>query len=148
MGGIEAGTLVLVEPSLKYHPEHVLVLTPIPVNPGGGHCQLGSLTGAVSSQKVTEESKGTLSLVGNQATRAKSEGCLTARLISRAGTKVGLSDPVVPNGRAIAHQIKGTPGITGLSLPSAHSGEAVWHLDVGSSHPGGGEAPKGLAVRQ
>ena len=51
-------------------------------------------------------------------------------------------------GKAIAHQIKGTPGITGLSLPSVHSGEAVWHLDVGSSHPGGGEAPKGLAVRQ
>ena len=24
----------------------------------------------------------------------------------------------------------------------------VWHLDVGSSHPGAGEGPKGLAVRQ
>ncbi|MBT5125720.1 MAG: hypothetical protein HOM32_14075, partial [Planctomycetaceae bacterium] len=47
-----------------------------------------------------------------------------------------------------AHQIKGTPGITGLSHPSVHSGDAVWHLDVGSSHPGGEEAPKGLAVRQ
>ena len=74
--------------------------------------------------------------------------CLTARPISRAGTKVGLSDPVIPNGRVIAHQIKGTPGITGLSHPSVHSGDAVWHLDVGSSHPGGVEAPKGLAVRQ
>jgi hypothetical protein len=37
------------------------------MNLGGGHCQLGSLTGAVSSQSVTEELKGTLSLVGNQA---------------------------------------------------------------------------------
>ena len=109
---------------------------------------MGSLTGAVSSQKLTEESKGTLSLVGNQASSAKVEGCLTARLISRAETKVGLSDPVVPDGRAIAQQIKGTPGITGLSRPSVHSGGAVWHLDVGSSHPGGEEAPKGLAVRQ
>ena len=109
---------------------------------------MGSLTGAVSSQRVTEEFKGTLSLVGNQASSAKVEVCLTARLISRADTKVGLSDPVVPNGRAIAHQIKGTPGITGLSHPSVHSGDAVWHLDVGSSHPGGVEAPKGLAVRQ
>ena len=118
------------------------------MKPGSGQFQLGSLTGAVSSQRVTEEFKGTLSLVGNQALSAKVEGCLTARLISRAGTKVGLSDPVVPNGRAIAHQIKGTPGITGLSLPSVHSGGAVWHLDVGSSHPGGEEAPKGLAVRQ
>jgi hypothetical protein len=147
VGGCEAGTPVLVEPTVKYHPEHVLVLTPIPVKPGGEQFQLGSLTGAVSSKRVTEESKGTLSLVGNQAPSAKVEGCLTVRLISRTGTKVGLSDPVVPSGRAIAHQIKGTPGITGLSLPSVHSGEAVWHLDVGSSHPGGEEAPKGLAVR-
>ncbi len=118
------------------------------MNPGREQFQLGSLTGAVSSKRVTEECKGTLSLVGNQAKSAKVEGCLTARPISRAGTKVGFSDPVVPHGRAIAQQIKGTPGITGLSLPSVHSGEAVWHLDVGSSHPGGGEAPKGLAVRQ
>ena len=118
------------------------------MNPGSGQFQLGSLTGAVSSKRVTEEFKGTLSLVGNQASSVKVEGCLTARPMSRADTKVGLSDPVVPNGRAIAHQIKGTPGITGLSLPSVHSGEAVWHLDVGSSHPGGGEAPKGSAVRR
>ena len=87
-------------------------------------------------------------MVGNQASSVKVEGCLTARLISRADTKVGLSDPVVPCGRAIAHQTKGTPGITGLSLPSVHSGGAVWHLDVGSSHPGAEGGPKGLAVRQ
>ena len=117
------------------------------MNPGREQFQLGSLTGAVSSKKVTEECKGTLSLVGNQASSARVEGCLTARLISRAGAKAGLSDPVIPNGRVIAHQIKGTLGITGLSLPSVHSGEAVWHLDVGSSHPGGEEAPKGMAVR-
>ena len=109
---------------------------------------MGSLTGAVSSQTVTEESKGALSPVGNRAASVKVEGCLTARGMLRAGTKVGLSDPVVLNGKAIAQQIKGTPGITGLSPLSVHSGEEVWHLDVGSSHPGGGEAPKGLAVRQ
>ena len=118
------------------------------MNPGGGQCDLGSLTGAVSSQRVTEEFKGTLSLVGNQASSVKVEGCLTARLISRAGAKAGLSDPAVLDGKAVAQQIKGTPGITGLSPLSVHSGEEVWHLDVGSSHPGGGEAPKGLAVRQ
>ena len=83
------------------------------MNSGGEQCQLGSLTGAVSSKKVTEESKGTLSLVGNQAPSAKVEGCLTARFINRADTKVGLSDPVIPYGRVIAHQIKGTLGITG-----------------------------------
>ena len=100
---------------------------------------MGSLTGAVSSQSVTEESQGTLSPVGNRAASAKVEGCLTARPISRAGAKAGLSDPAVLDGKAVAQQIKGTPGITGLSPLSVHSGEEVWHLDVGSSHPGGGE---------
>ena len=70
------------------------------------------------------------------------------RETSRTGTKVGLSDPAVPHGRAVAQRIKGTPGITGLSRPRVHIDGAVWHLDVGSSHPGGEEAPKGLAVRQ
>ena len=74
---------------------------------------MGSLTGAVASQSVTEARDGSLSLIGNQASSVKVEGCLTARLISRADTKVGLSDPVVPYGRAIAQRIKGTPGITG-----------------------------------
>ena len=133
---------------MKYHPGYVLVLTPIPVNPGRGHFQLGSLTGAVSSEKVTEEFKGTLSLVGNQVSSIWIEASLTVRHTRRADTKVGLSDPAVLDGKAVAQQIKGTLGITGLSLPSVHSGEAVWHLDVGSSHPGGEEAPKGSAVRR
>ena len=113
MGRDEARTLVRVERPLKYHPGHALVLTPIPMKLGGGQCQLGSLTGAVSSQKVTEEFKGTLSLVGNQASSVKVEGCLTARPISRADAKAGLSDPAVLDGKAVAQQIKGTPGITG-----------------------------------
>jgi hypothetical protein len=70
------------------------------------------------------------------------------RETSRTGTKVGLSDPAVPHGRAVAQRIKGTPGITGLSHPRVHIDDAVWHLDVGSSHPGAGAGPKGLAVRQ
>ncbi len=73
--------------------------------------------------------------------------CLTARLISRADAKAGPSDPVVQCGMAIAQQIKGTLGITGLCLPSVHSGGEVWHLDVGSSHPGAVGGPKGWAVR-
>src|SRR5699024_12572881 len=71
----------------------------------------------------------------------------TARLTSRAGTKVGLSDPVVPHGRAIAQRIKATPGITGLSPPRVHIDGEGWHLDVGSSHPGAVVGPKGWAVR-
>ena len=73
---------------------------------------------------------------------------MTARPTSRAGTKVGLSDPVDPYGRAIAQRIKATLGITGLSPPRVHIDGEVWHLDVGSSHPGAEVGPKGLAVRQ
>ncbi len=105
-------TPVVVEPTLKYQPGTVEVLTQVPYR-DRGHCVVGSLTGAVSSQRVTEEHEGTLRLVGNQPMSARVEGCLTARLTRRAGTKVGSSDPVVLYGRAIAQRIKGTPGITG-----------------------------------
>ena len=70
MGGFEAGTLVLVEPTLKYHPGMFGVLTQTRY-PGRGQCVVGSLTGAVSSQRVTEEHEGTLSAVGNRALSAK-----------------------------------------------------------------------------
>ena len=97
---------------MKYQPGNVEVLTQFPYR-DRGHCVVGSLTGAVSSQRVTEEHEGTLSMVGNHALSARVEGCLTARQTRRAGTKVGSSDPVVLYGRAIAQRIKGTPGITG-----------------------------------
>ena len=87
-------------------------------------------------------------LVGNQQVSAMAQASLTARQTSRADTKVGHSDPVVLSGRAIAQRIKGTPGITGLSPPRVHIDGEVWHLDVGSSHPGAEAGPKGLAVRQ
>ena len=90
------------------------------------------MTGVVASKSVTEAFKGTLRTVGNRLVRAISEGCLTVRRTCRAGRKLGYSDPVVLYGRAIAQRIKGTPGI---------------NLDVGSSHPGAGEGPKGWAVR-
>ena len=69
------------------------------------------------------------------------------RPTSRAETKVGQSDPTAPCGRAVAYRIKATPGITGLSCPRVHIDGKVWHLDVGSSHPGAGAGPKGWAVR-
>ena len=112
MGDFEAETLVLVESSLKYHPCKVEALTQVR-NPDRGQCVLGSLTGAVSSQRVTEEYEGILITVGHREVSIKAEGCLTARSTDRAGRKLGLSDPVVLNGRAIAQRIKGTPGITG-----------------------------------
>ena len=33
-------------------------------------------------------------------------------------------------------------------IPQVHIDEIVWHLDVGSSHPGAGAGPKGSAVRR
>ena len=97
---------------MKYHPCLFRSLT-TRRDPAVGQCLVGSLTGAVASQKVTEACKGSLRLIGNQPSSANAKGSLTARETSRAGTKVGVSDPVVPHGRAIAHWIKGTPGITG-----------------------------------
>ena len=71
------------------------------------------MTGAVASERVSEALKGSLRMVGNHSESAKAEGSLTATPTSGAGTKVGLSDPVVPRGRAIAQRIKATSGITG-----------------------------------
>ncbi len=74
---------------------------------------VGSLTGAVASQRVTEARDGRLKAVGNRLMSVMAQACLTARVTIQAETKVGHSDPVVPSGRAIAQRIKGTPGITG-----------------------------------
>ena len=94
MGGEENGTPVLLEPLLGYHPCAAGLLT-IARDPGGGQCQAGSLTGAVASERVSEALKGSLRMVGNHSESAKAEGSLTATPTGGAGTKVGLSDPVV-----------------------------------------------------
>ena len=78
-----------------------------------GPYKVGSLTGAVASQRVTEVHEGKLKLVGNQLLSVKAKACLTVRLTSQAETKVGFNDPGVPCGRALAQRIKGTLGITG-----------------------------------
>ena len=72
-----------------------------------------SLTGAVSSQMVTEEREAWLSTVGNRATRVWLEARLTVRPTSRADAKAGPNDPMVECGIAIAQRTKGTLGITG-----------------------------------
>ena len=110
---MEAGTLVSVEPPLRYLPCRVGVLT-LRRDPGRKQCQAGSLTGAVASQTVTEAPKGSLSTVGNRAQSVNAQGSLTARPTGRAGAKAGFSDPAVASGSAVAQRIKGTPGITGL----------------------------------
>ncbi len=143
---MEAPASAGVEPSLRYHPVRSGILT-LARDPGREQRQAGSLTGAVASQRVTEALKGSLRLVGNQSSSAMTQGSLTARQTRRAGAKAGHSDPAVACGSAVAQRIKGTPGITGSSSPRVHIDGKVWHLDVGSSHPGAVARPKGWAVR-
>ena len=102
-------TPVIVEPLLKYGPLAVWFLTWLIQGPR----LVGSLTGVVASKSVTEAPKGALRPIGNRPQSVMAEGRLTARQTCRTGGKPEHSDPVVPNGRAIAQRIKGTPGITG-----------------------------------
>ncbi len=64
------GAPALMEPSLKYHPYTFRVLTR-ESDPLGGQCLVGSLTGAVASQTVTEAREGSLRLIGNQPQSVK-----------------------------------------------------------------------------
>ena len=62
---MEAAALAVVEPTLKYHPWYIGLLTSVR-NPDQGQYLAGSFTGVVASQNVTEVPKGTLRLFGNQ----------------------------------------------------------------------------------
>ena len=70
MGDFEAATPVVVESTLKYHPDYPRLLTTFR-NPELEQCLVGSLTGAVASQRVTEAREGSLRLIGNQPWSAK-----------------------------------------------------------------------------
>ena len=87
-------TPVAMEPMLGYHPCSIGFLTSSR-DPAGGQCQVGSLTGAVASERVSEALKGLLRMDGNHSQSAKAEEGLTVTPTGGAGTKVGLSDPVV-----------------------------------------------------
>jgi hypothetical protein len=101
VGDREARSSDLAESPLGYHSSGSEFLTRCG-DPGRRQCQVGSLTGAVASQRVTEAPKGSLRMVGNHSKSVKAEGSLTARHTGRAGTKVGLSGQVVESGIAIA----------------------------------------------
>ena len=62
---------------------------------------------------ITEAFKGQLGTDGNRTDRVNPYAGLTARLTSRAGTKVGVSDPLIARDSVRAQRIKATPGITG-----------------------------------
>ena len=94
MGDYDGATPVASESPLGYHPCSTGLLT-CRRDPAGGQCLVGSLTGAVASERVSEALKGSLRMVGNHSKSAKAEGSLTVTPTGGAGTKVGLSDPVV-----------------------------------------------------
>ena len=146
MGGVEVLFTERLEPMVGYHSDKAGSLT-LHRYPVKEQFLVGSLTGAVASQKVTEVCKGFLGLVGNQLKSAKAKESLIVRQTSRTKTKVGLSDPTVLRGRTVAQRTKVTLGITGSSPPRVHIDGEVWHLDVGSSHPGAVVRPKGWTVR-
>ena len=62
MGGYEAGLSGSVEPTLKYHSSEFVLLTR---EQAREQRLVGSLTGAVASQKVTEARNGSLRVDGN-----------------------------------------------------------------------------------
>ena len=98
---METGTSVSVESSLGYDPFIIVILT-TSRKPDVEQCQVGSLTGAVASKRVTEALKGSLRMVGNHSESVKAQGSLTARHTGRAGRKLGLSGQAVVNGNAVA----------------------------------------------
>jgi hypothetical protein len=64
VGDFEIATPVVMESFLEYHPQQTAFLTRDHYLVGG-QCLVGSLTGAVASQKVTEAPNGSLKMVGN-----------------------------------------------------------------------------------
>ncbi len=64
--------------NVRYHSREARILT-LSRKPGEEQFQVGSLTGAVASKKVTEAHKGSLRLDGNQPESVKAQGSLTAR---------------------------------------------------------------------
>ena len=116
MGDLETEASASAESPLGYHSFIIGILT-CSRNPGKGHCQAGSLTGAVASKRVTEAFKGWLSMDGNHAKSVNAEASLTARETFRAVTKVGVSDPVVCEWKCHRSTDKSYPGDNRLISP-------------------------------
>ena len=66
---MKQGRQLLWSRNVKYHPCEYGCLTAIRY-PDPGHCMVGSLTGAVASQMVTEARDGGLRTVGNRSVSA------------------------------------------------------------------------------
>ncbi len=70
MGDYEAMLVGIAKSLVRYHSVKARILT-FTRHPGREQFQVGSLTGAVASQMVTEARKGSLRLVGNQSSSVK-----------------------------------------------------------------------------
>ncbi len=70
MRDYEAMLVGIAESLVRYHSVKARTLT-FTRYPGREQFQVGSLTGAVASQMVTEARKGSLRLVGNQSSSVK-----------------------------------------------------------------------------
>jgi len=78
--------------------------------PGSGKTTDAELIAERNADKIVHYSTGDLL---RAKAKSGSELGKTIKSYIVNETKVGLSDPVVLSGRAIAQRIKGTPGITG-----------------------------------
>ena len=85
-------TPVAVELLLGYHPCSTGFLTS-GLYQVGGQCQVGSLTGAVASEKGSDALKGSRRMVGNPLKGGKGGGGLCARPGGGGGTREGARDP-------------------------------------------------------
>ena len=113
MGDFDIVLSGAVESSVKYHSFNVRILTLFVEKTNGRQCLVGSLSGALFSQKVTEKFKGQLAPDGNRSGPVKGKAGLTARRICRAGGKPELSEPTMVRRTVGDHQLKATLGITG-----------------------------------
>ncbi len=91
---------------------------------------VGVLTGAVASEKSNEAARWWAQSGRKSLVECNGISPPTARLTSRAETKVGHSGSGGPAWKAIAQRIKGTPGDNRLMTPRVHIDGVVWHLDV------------------
>ena len=87
MGDFEAGALASVESTVKYHPCVTSALTAVR-DPAAGHCQVGSLTGAVAS---------ILGLSSGNAGGTYLAVCWDIRLLGRESNPLPISTKGVKN---------------------------------------------------
>ena len=147
MGHRETSALAFVEWPLGYHPCDIGILT-CAFESRRGTLLGGQFDWGGRSERVTEAFKGSLSLNGNQAKECKRRSEPNCETDGSSSNEVGVSDPVVCEWKCHRSTDKSYPGDNRLISPKSPHRREVWHLDVGSSHPGAEFGPKGLAVRQ